>query len=415
MVIAWMCCQCDFRNRDGRYCGGQIVGRGQIVYEVACGHGRCEGCREGGRGPQSLLEAQGQYQGGYQQYYPQQEEVRQTATLQPLMSDQQPSALSSWFWKTGSIGLTMPSSEFRPAGVRDTEGDEEYWVNWFTQGIRPPPEPACDPWTNPDNNVSGPFPQPNQSTPLPHPNPPPPPPPTHETTTTTTSPLQTYLTSRLKSQSTKPCVMTIGEYDKMMSGAPAYTPPVGYLADYAILTATSSHHHKEKEKDRKKREEMMRREEKASFGFAERVWRRHCDVVRVRDPEGEFGEGGYDVEDQGEEVKMELDEGDYARLQQISRRKKRTGEEVGEQSRKVKGKGKEREREQVGEGTRGKRDKGKGREKGQDYFTETVQGGQTWGFGGLDGGMDVDEAEVEGGGCDKGCYQATVEDGEEEL
>lgn len=311
----------------------------------------------------------------------------------------------------------MPSSEFRPAGVRDREGDEEYWVNWFRQGIRPPPEPACDPWTNPDHNVSGPFPQPNQSTPLPHPNPPPPPPPppTHETTTTTSSPLQTYLTSRLKSQSTKPCVMTIGEYDKMMSGAPAYTPPVGYLADYAILTATSSHHHKEKEKDRKNREEMMRREEKASFGFAERVWRRHCDAVRVRDPEGEFGEGGYNVEDQGEEVKMELDEGDYARLQQISRRKKRTGEEVGERSRKVKGKGKEREREQVGEGTRGKRDKGKGREKGQDYFTETVQGGQTWGFGGLDGGMDVDEAEVEGVGGDNGCYQATVEDGEEEL
>lgn len=91
--------------------------------------------------------------------------------------------------------------------------------------------------------------------------------------------------------------MIIGEYDKMMFGVLVYIFLVGYLVDYVIFIVIFFYYYKEKEKDWKKREEMMRWEEKVFFGFVEWVWRWYCDVVRVRDLEGEFGEGGYDVED----------------------------------------------------------------------------------------------------------------------
>ncbi|KAK4172346.1 hypothetical protein QBC36DRAFT_197200, partial [Triangularia setosa] len=244
------------------------------------------------------------------------------------------------------------------------------------------------------------------------------------------SPLQTYLTSRMNSQSRKPCVMTIGEYDKMMSGPPAYTPPVGYLADYATLTSDSNPPDPNKPRKRDKmREEMMLREEKTSFGFAERIWRKHCGIIRSQnellDNSNNYGDGMQNEMQQGEEVKMELDEEEYAQLQQISRRKRDKGDgrdegEVGGRSKKVKSKGKEREREQpVAEVPRiSRRDKGKEREQGQDYFTGMMQGAQAWSFGGLEGqGMDIDgegDGERDGGGRN-GCYQATVEDDEEEL
>ncbi|KAK0670506.1 hypothetical protein QBC41DRAFT_221688 [Cercophora samala] len=317
-----------------------------------------------------------------------------------MSSDRRPPASGSYHPVVQPVCIyKQQPPDFRRFQPPVVEDDEEYWTNLFTKGSHPPREPPPNPA----------FDQP----PLPPPNPPPPQP--------TPSPLQTYLTSRLKSQSTKPHVITIGEYDKLMSNHPAYTPPVGYLADYAILTASASPNpiQKENHKDRKKREEMMRREESASFGFAQRLWKRHCEAVRVRNPTDEYGgvEGdGGDEMQEGEEVKMELDEEIYLRAQQISRRKRGKEEDVGGRSKKVKGKGREKEREVVVEVPRiARRDKGKGRERGQDYFTETVQGGQTWSFGGLDGGMDVDEGGAEGGGDGRSCYQATVEDGEEEL
>ncbi|KAK0735492.1 hypothetical protein B0T21DRAFT_441978 [Apiosordaria backusii] len=392
-MMTWTCCQCDFDNRDGGYCGGQLPGGGQIAYPVACGHSRCLMCGEGMERPAQLYS-----QAGYQGYH---QRFSQSEAYQPLFASPPTEHLSH---TQGHYFHTEP-----PAFQHHRFDQPPHLPNHNPQNYPHDLNPAPPNQTPQHGPQHGPQHVPQPSPPPTNPNS------QQQQHQHQESILQNYLTSRITSQSRKPLVMTIGDFDKMMSGPRVYTPPVGYLADYAILTSGSNSSHpsddtsqKLKKRD-KKREEMMLREEKASFGFAERVWRRHCEVMKAQNANlDEYGGGIEEAMQQGGEgVKMELDEGEYyQQLQQMSRKRRGKQKEIGEgddiggRSKKARNKGREkqweREREEVGEVARVlRRDKGKERERGQDFFTATVQGGQRWSFGGLDleEGMDVDEGE----------------------
>ncbi|KAK4203327.1 hypothetical protein QBC40DRAFT_318011 [Triangularia verruculosa] len=368
--MTWTCCQCNFDNQDGLYCGGQLPGGGQIAYPIACGHSRCLMCVERMESSAPLY-PQAQYHHGYHQPYPQTEAYQHP--FPPLPSH--------------------PPNQHFPTPPTDYQ-----WHYLDAVAHERPRNPSSDHHHHHHH----------------HPNPPPQQPQLSTAPQQQDSPLQTYLTSRLTTQSLKPHVITIGDYDKLTSppSSTTYQPPIDYLTNHAILVPPSPS---------PQRKEMALREQESSFGFAQRLWKKHCETLYPQ-----------------KLIKPELDEEeeDYSRLQQISNHHQPQTPHSSSSRKKAKtNKGKDRLRQQqpaepVMDSPHRmisrKDKKGKEREKGQDYFTRTeteipvVQGtGQsqaTWSFRALD------EMDVDGEGhhrpnptSQRGKhYQATVEDGDEE-